>query len=163
MTKEISTLNSVFHVEDVDIESTLDVDVSLDRLRINDEFEDHARLFGWYATAYELAADRERRLKVDLERCYANLDPLARQHLEDAGVRPSEKKVENIIITNSTYVEIQDDLLDAQKQTGLLKAAKEAMVVKKDALVTLGANLRAEAASNPSILQNNYLKTKQTK
>lgn len=138
--------------------SMLAVDLDIDRLNLSEEFENHSKRYAWYSTAYELCLDKERRLKSELARAYAQLDAQARATMKAQGIRVSEKKVENMVITTPDYIEIQGRYLDAQRMTGLLKAARDAMIHKKDCLISLGANIRAELASDPSLLQEAYRK-----
>jgi len=149
-----------FEVDGLAYPSKLVKDLHIDRMNLSLEYELHSERFNWYATAYELALDKERRLKAELGRAYAHVDVKARENLKAAGIRVSEKKVENVVITHELYREVQDQYFDAQRMVGLIKAARDAMIHKKDCLVSLGANLRAEMASDPSLLQDQYRKQK---
>ena len=137
-------------------ESQLDEDLHIDRFNLNEEFTKHSERFAWYATAYELAQSYENRLKVDLERLYALLDIKVRGTMTQQGMRITEKKVENAVITDNTYMDLMDRYQSAKEQTGVLKAARDAMYAKKDVLVSLGANIRAEMQSDPSLLMESY-------
>jgi len=149
-------LDQEYDVDGVAHRSELAKDLDIDRLNLSEEFEKHSKRYAWYATAYELCLDKERRLKAELGRAYAHLDAQARANMTSNGIRISEKKVENMVITASDYVALQEEYHEAQRMTGLLKAARDAMISKKDCLVSLGANIRAELASDPSLLQEMY-------
>lgn len=139
--------------------STLSEDLHLDRLNLNDEFERHAERYAFYSTAYELCLDKERRVKAALERAYAQLDAQARAQLTANGIRITEKKVENMVITTDDYISLQEEYFESQRWSGLLKAARDAMIHKKECMVSLGANFRQEVNSNPSILMETYKQT----
>jgi hypothetical protein len=149
-----------YMVGDVEYESSLLEDLKINRADLSTEFSDHPKKYGWYSTAYEIALDEEQRAKAGLERAYAILDVQARNNMTAAGVKPTENKVKNVVITHKEYVEKQDDYFSKKSEAALIKAARDAMIHRKDCLVSLGANLRAEAASNPSILQDQYKHSK---
>ena len=149
-----------FDVDGVEVESTLQDDLSMDKLNLSHEFEIHSERYSFYATAYELCLDRERRLKAGLARAYAVLDVQARAQLKANGIKIVEKKVENVVITSQQYVILQDDYFESQRMTGLLKAARDSMIHKKECMISLGANMRAELASDPSLLQEIYRRDK---
>ena len=123
---------------------------------IQEAFFEQAELFGWYTTAYELAMDQEARLKEELARTYARLDHMHRTNAKASGVKMTEKMVENTVITDPTYTKAHGDYLDAKRNTGLLKATKEAMIHRRDMLIQLGANYRAEGQSYINIKEQIY-------
>jgi hypothetical protein len=152
----VSVLVDEYDVDDVVYTSSLKEDLRIDRTNLDEEFIEHSSKYAWYSTAYELCLDKERRLKSELARAYAQLDVQARMSMKAQGIRVSEKKVENMVITSKDYVELQEEYFNAQRMTGLLKAARDAMIHKKECLISLGANIRAELASDPSLLQDMY-------
>lgn len=115
---------------------------------IDDCFCEHAELFSWYATAFELALDLEVRSKEELARTYAVIDHKTRTDAKAAGIKMTEKMVENTVITNPAYVESQSIYHDNKRNTGLLKAAREAMIQRRDMLIQMGATYRAEGLSD---------------
>jgi hypothetical protein len=69
--------------------------------------------------------------------------------------------VENTVITDPKYVELQEKYLDAKRNAGVLKSARDAMIHRKDMLVQMGANYRAEGSSDISLKEQqavNYSK-----
>jgi hypothetical protein len=60
--------------------------------------------------------------------------------------------IENMVITDDRYVAVQSDLMDAEKQHGLLKAARDSMAARKEMLVSLGANQRTEFRADAVVL-----------
>lgn len=161
---EIDTTNTpellvdFYEVDGVNHASTLAQDLKIDRTNLSEEYASHSTKYAWYSTAYELALDYEQRCKAKLARVYAQEDVKARANMKAASVRVTEKKVENTVITSVAYVQAENEYFEAKKQTGLLKAARDAMIHRKDCLISLGANLRAEMASDPSLRQEQYIK-----
>lgn len=137
---------------------------------LQEEFLRQAELFAWWATMFELAKDKLSQLKTELSRKTAEIDYKIREDTkarniditlksEKDGKKPvllklTEPMIENMTKSEQAYVEIENDLLNAKKQLGLLQAGKEAMVIKKDMLISLGANMRAEGMGNPVILRD---------
>lgn len=150
MNEELDLID-VFTIGDNTFPNNLKEHLAVRNVPINDAFMDHAELFAWYATAYELAVDHESRLKVELKRKYALLDHKHRQDGKMAGVKMTEKMVENTVITDPSYVQLENDYLSAQRNSGLLKAARDAMLQRRDMLIQLGATYRAEGASDISL------------
>lgn len=80
------------------------------------------------------------------------LDGTIRQQLAEDGIKVTEAKVTNNIYIHPRYLKeqtklyhLQDELVELQRQYGLLYAAKEAMYHRKDMLVSMGAQLRQES------------------
>jgi len=149
-------LFDVFRIGDNTFPNHLTEHTDLKSKHINESFMEHSQLFAWYATAYELALDNEARLKEELPRTYARLDHLHRTNGKAAGVKMTEKMVENTVITDSAYVKASGGYLDAKRNTGLLKAAKDAMIHRRDMLIQLGATYRAEGQSDLTLKQTVY-------
>ena len=66
----------------------------------------------------------------------------------ESSVKLTEKMVENTVITHPEYVESLNNHLDAKRTAGLLKAARDAMIHRRDMLIQLGATHRAEGTSD---------------
>lgn len=145
-----------FKIGDVSYPSTFKQDVYINKSNLSEEFADHSERFAWYATAYELALDVELRAKEHLGRIYARIDAHVREQARESSVKLTEKMVENTVITHPEYVKSLDNYLDAKLQTGLLKACRDGMVQRKDMLVSLGANYRAEGKSDISLKEEAY-------
>lgn len=122
---------------------------------IDEEFMEQSDRFAWWATVVELARDKVARTKYQLDRIYALKDHSVRLDLTANKAKITEKIVENSVITSKEYQECMFELLEAKKQLGLAQAGKEALIQRKDMLISLGANLRAEGtSSNLSILKD---------
>ncbi len=144
-------LTPVLQVGEMTFESKLQEDLFVNRSDLNSEFVRHPERFAFYATCYEIAAAKENNYKVNLERLYAIIDHEKRGELMLAGVKTTEKMVENSVITDERYTALQDDYLQAQKDAAICKAAMHAMQHRKDMLVQLGSAARAEFNADVSI------------
>lgn len=154
MSEEKESLDvTTFSIGDKQYPFELATDVKIDKQNLNGEFQDHSEIFAFYATAYELALDMESRAKAHLDRVYAQEDYQARMNGQQAGVKLTEKMVENTAITQQSYVDALEQYMEAKKNVGLLRAAKDALIHKRDMLISLGAMMRAEGMSDISIKQ----------
>lgn len=112
---------------------------------LDSEFVTQSGQFYYLAAAHAWAERHEKGAKYDLECAYAQLDKEYRQTL--SGGKVTEKVIESNILTDARYVAMQNKYLDAVENTGVLRAACEAMRQRKDMLVQLGAQRRAEASA----------------
>ena len=150
-------LVDVYTIGDTEFPNRLAEDLHVNHTALSEVMGEHAEKFAWYSTAYELAQDHEARLKEELAKTYARLDHKIRMEAKGASVRMTEKMVENSVITHAMYTELQDKYLDAKRATGLLKAARDAMIHRRDMLIQMGANYRAEGAADVSLRAQQYL------
>ena len=116
MDEEQDLLFDVFKIGEQEFDNNLDEHLNLRTKNVNECFMEHAELFAWYATAYELALDVEIRAKDALSRLYARVDAQARDAARSAGVKMTEKMVENTVITDPQYV--ADAAYRVQNQRG---------------------------------------------
>jgi len=142
------------NIDGVDFQRELGDDIPISGSDLSGEFMEHSDRFAWWATVTELARDKVARTKYQLDRIYAIKDHAVRLELTLAKAKATEKVVENTVITSKEYQECMFDLLESKKQLGLAVAGKEALTQRKDMLISLGANMRAEGSSNLSILKD---------
>jgi hypothetical protein len=149
---KLSELVPTYTVGSVDYESRLDQDLYINRSDLSSEFAEHSERFAYYATCFEIAADKFRRHEVDMKRMHAILDHEKRMEMMNSGVKTTEKMIENMVITDDRYVALETETLEAERQLGLLKAARDSMGQRKEMLVSLGANQRSEFRADISLM-----------
>jgi hypothetical protein len=147
-------LAEVITVGNYEFANSLSEDVHINQGNLVGDFLEHPERFAYWATIYELALDQEVRLKNELQRMYAKVDHNTRLEAASAAVKMTEKKVENTVVTHPKYVEVLEEYNDAKLRSGLLKAARDAMIHRRDMLIQLGATARAEGASDISIRED---------
>lgn len=153
---DYADLAEVFKIGTVEYPNVLAQDLAVNQSALSETFATHAERFAWYATAYELAMAYEAGLKEETARTYARVDHQVRTAARDAGVKLTEKMVENSVITHALYLEVQEEYLSAKAHTGLLKVARDAMIHRRDMLIQMGANYRAEGAADISLREQQY-------
>jgi hypothetical protein len=111
-----------------------------------------------YATIAGMARSKVERLEYKLEELEANLDLAIREKKEkqkvtkeEGGEKLTEGKIKSIIITNSTRLALVNELMEAKEQYEISNAAKDASGQKKDCLISIGANRRAQYDSELSL------------
>jgi len=103
---------------------------------------------------YEQANAEADALKDVITRAYAHLDPQARQLIAGAGEKLTEARVDSVIKTHDEYVALQERYHAARTNAGKWKAIMEGARHRKDMLVQIASNYRAEGNSEISIRQN---------
>lgn len=161
---------SILNIEVVTRTSTNQIDLAED-LRINsvdinkDFCEQPAKFAYWATVAVQAQAlvDRKK-MEVDKQDDYirktlvGELDAEVRQEMEMNGEKATETKVTNRIYIHERYKEevaklydLKEELLELQQKSALLNVAKDAMVQRKDALISLGAQLRLEGNNSTDL------------
>jgi len=165
--------NSLRIKAELEIEGTAEGRILSEDTKISDdlpeEFTNQTDIFAWWATMSELAKDKVLRLSTELKRKGAEIDGKLRAEWEanedDAVLKAekdnkkyarkkyTEKIIETRVFLHEVYKEIENELIEARKQAGLLQAGKEALTMKKEMLISIGANYRAEGMPNPTIMK----------
>lgn len=145
-------------------ENTVDLaeDLKIDVNNINEAFCEQPAKFAWWSTVAAQAkslVDRKK-LQIDAQEDYlkktltGELDYEIRASLEMNGEKVTETKVTNGICSHERYKAereklygLREELIDLQDKATLLDIAKESMVQRKDALISLGAQLRTEGSN----------------
>ena len=99
---------------------------------------------------YEDALNEADAVKDSLSWAYAHLDPQARSMLEATG-KVTEGRVDACIKTFEEYITLQEKYHAAKENAGRWRAIVEAAKNRKDMLVTIASNYRAEGSSDVSL------------
>lgn len=148
---KLEELAPTLTVGELTFESKLSQDLFIDRSDLQNEFVKHPERYAFYATSFEIASAKENACKIALERLYAALDHEKRSELTMAGVKSTEKMVENSVITDDRYIAMQGEYLEAQLAAAVCKSAMYAMQHRKDMLIQLGSAARAEFNADVSL------------
>lgn len=137
-------------------------DLRIDPMNLSTDFCEQPAKFAYWATVAAQAralVDRAR-LKVDQmeenikKSLMGELDAEVRQTMELDGVKITEAKVQSNIYTHPKYIAAMEELqvaraelVELQEQSTMMDVAKDAMNQRKDMLISLGAQIRAEGAN----------------
>jgi hypothetical protein len=163
LSKDFEGLAVSIDIDDVHHDLSLEEDITIDGNNLNQEFIDHSRKYARWAMLSELAQDKVQVLKNKLAALYASVDHRVRTDAVIAQVKLTEKMVENTVILDAVYQAGMKEYLQACKEYGLLKCGKEAFQHRKDMLVSLGDNHRAQGQQDPSIGIENIKESAQLK
>jgi hypothetical protein len=111
-------------------------DLSIDRDKLEEEWEDQALLFmKWGERCVEALYTRDQ-LKEKLDWTKADIDDEIRNDPGAFGFdkKPTETAISSQVQLNKRFIKATDDYLKAKKDVGILQVAKEAMEHKKKAL-----------------------------
>ena len=129
---------------------------------INEDLIQQPGLFAWYAVLHELAEEEYARSKMALEMAEAELDAHYRKDAADKKEKIMEKQVLSKVMLDDKYILLRDTMITARKNVGTLKAIKEAFAHRKETVIALASNMRAQA--DPDIfLKKQKIKEEVTK
>jgi len=128
------------HVWERDVEEELKIDPN----DIDQEFQDQSGKFAWWATLASLAEYNYLRKRQARKEKEADQYVQLRRLAEATGKRVTEKQLEAQLTLDPEVKALVLQELEAQKQFSILSAITQAFRQRKDMLVSLGSNLRAE-------------------
>lgn len=118
--------------------------LSIDKFSVNDEILKHSRLYSYYCGLLEFATKSVKDYEVDMEKHEVDLKNDARDAIIQAGARATVAAVEDYVGRDSTLHTMKKNLEEKRYKQGLLKSLVQSMSHRKDLLVQLSANSRAE-------------------
>lgn len=125
----------------------LRVEVNIDRNDLDNEIADHSAKFLYVAeqcSTAELAVEAHKNV---LEQTEARIAQKERNRLSKGLSKVTEKTVDHAVRTNSEYTKAQQNLANARKTLNDMKALRDAYYARKDLLLALAYNERAEKKS----------------
>jgi hypothetical protein len=125
--------------------------VRIDPLDIQTEFIRIPGDLAYWNDRYAEALREHLTSKTDLEVLKAQLQPLVRQALLDAGGKVTEAQVAAAIETHDEVIEAKHRCITAEVEKNRLFGSLDAIRSKKEMLVSLGAHLRAEMGGDPAL------------
>lgn len=127
-------------------EVTIDLEIVLriDENNITGAFLNQASIYGYFAI---LQAEAERRVSItDMEKdqYYADTDLYMRKKSELAEKKPTEPQIKSMVLMDQDYQDALDRHAQAQEDLSTIKAIVNALKMRADMLISLGAHLRQE-------------------
>lgn len=133
------------------------LELKMDETTINDDLKNQPSLFAWYAVLEELAEKDFAEAKLAFDLMLAFLDKSFREEATKSNSKLTETQLLNQMRLDTQYLEATTRVNESRKNVGVLRAIKEAFAQRKDMLITLASNMRAQ--SDPDI----YLKKQEAK
>jgi|DEB0MinimDraft_6_1074348.scaffolds.fasta_scaffold110841_2 hypothetical protein len=117
---------------------------SINKFSINDDIVNHSRIYSYYAGLMEYASFQVKQYENELEKYQVDLKNDARDAIIHAGARATVAAVEDYVGRDTTLHTMKKNLEEKRYKQGLLKSLVQSMSHRKDLLVQLSANSRAE-------------------
>lgn len=130
------------HVFDLDLAEQVKIPLDFKGLCVAmSEYSGH---LGTWVMMEQIARQILDQLEANLEILEAELQGEVRARLEAAGVKATVKDIEARIILDEKRIELSQKILKAKHDLGLIVAGRQAIYSKKDCMLALGSNYRAE-------------------
>lgn len=118
--------------------------VAIDPAKIDKELAEQPEKYLHFARLAALFTSKRDRISEELKTCRAKCDVELRKGFAERNEKITEDKIKNLIESHQACVDMKSALLDAEEQCAVVSAIKEAFYHRKDMLVSLAANMRAE-------------------
>jgi len=128
----------------IDLKKKYQEDLRISKETINDNLMDQPALFAFYSVMSEIAEAVYEEARLELELLEATLDEHYRKVFLEEGQKVTEKKLEKVVATNSDRIESAKAKIQTRKNRNILKALTESMRHRKEAVISLASNYRAE-------------------
>jgi hypothetical protein len=128
-------------------------DVQIYRDDLDAEFQVQAERRLKWGDVEAWSRERVTTLKNQLGVMAALIGAKERDNMTNAGIKITERKVEECVITNPDYKAKQAELAAAQRQLDHATTRRISMDHRRDMLVGMGANYRAEGNADPVIFR----------
>lgn len=160
--RDMSILNITVKTKKSENSVDLAADLKINQADINQDFCEQPAKFAYWATVAVQAQALVDRKKFEIDKqddyirkqLVGELDVEVRAEMEMNGEKATESKVSNRIYSHPKYKEeveklysLKEEQLELQHNASLLGAARDAMIQRKDALISLGAQLRLEGSN----------------
>jgi hypothetical protein len=129
-------------------------DININMAELNEAFMKQASLYVYYAYQIKSVSTELGRKRIHLDTMFAKLAKECRKEYVNAGIKPTEKMIENQIFITSSYVALNLSIVDLKTTETLLRDCLEALKHKKDMLVQLSVSQREEIKGGMRMLEN---------
>lgn len=131
-------------VKDKKFDGTLREIVKINADNLMEEFCEHPSKYAWFATLCEICSAEAETKEFAIDVLRANLDEEKRNNFKNENVKTTEAMVTAAILTDKRYKVLKEELIEVNKQHGILKAIAKSLDHRKDMLIQLGSTKRQE-------------------
>lgn len=125
---------------------------------INENLKEQPSLFAWYAVLQEMAEEALSHSKLALEMVEASLDASIRKKALKKKEKLTEKQILSSIQLHDDYIKARTAVIEAKKNAGTLKAIKDAFNHRKEMVLALASNMRAQGDAEIFVNKTKYKK-----
>lgn len=153
--------NSVSFTVDGEFLESYDVHelFAINESAITQEMATHSAKYGRIAVLLGRAERYRAYMKQQVEVEYAVVDDIMRDEYKDTGEKYTETVIRSAVLVDGQYNMVVSNHDDASTVVFLLKNMLQAMKVKGDMLISIGAQLRAEMSMTGMTITDDYDKT----
>ena len=116
--------------------------LQINEATLTDEFMKQPSTYAYFAALSEFAVADVESKKLSFSVMEANLDSQKRLELKETKV--TEAVIKSAIVKDKKYQLMAEELIEAERQLGILKALVKALEQRKDMLIQLGSTKRLE-------------------
>ena len=129
-------------IGDKEYDGTIKEILLINEAALNDEFIHQPSTYAYFAALSEYAMADVEQKKLAFSVMEANLDSQKRMEFKDRKV--TEAVIKSAIIQDKKYQALSEELIEAERQLGILKSLVKALEQRKDMLIQLGSMRRQE-------------------
>jgi hypothetical protein len=129
-------------------------EVEIDETNLDEELAKQSANFLFVSEKACAAESLYLTAKREQEELAARLDGLIRAELEDEGKKITERVVESCLVTHPDYIEQKKTVEKMRTQRDMMKALREAWYMRKDCLINIAYNKRAEISGLAAAVQD---------
>lgn len=130
-------------VSDKSFKGTIRDVLTINEATLSNEFINQPPTYAWFAALSEMASAEVENRKMSLSVLQANLDAEKRIELGATG-KVTESMVQSAIIKDKRHQVAHEELIEAERQLGVLKSMVRALEQRSQMLIALGAMKRQE-------------------
>ena len=108
------------------------------------EFINQPSTYAWFAALSEISSAEVELKKFNLSVLEANLDKKKREELSVNDKKVTESMVKSAIQSDAKFIALNEELLELQRQYGILRAIVGSLHQRKDMLIQIGSMKRQE-------------------
>jgi hypothetical protein len=132
----------------------------IDEESLTEHFAEQATIFGYFAVQLAEADKLLSASKTQVEQAYAEADAFYRESYNSLEQKYTEAVIRGDVLLDEDYNEALDNQRDAQYNVAILKSIVNALRMKADMLISMGAHMRQEyGMTGMNIRQQNMEKS----
>lgn len=117
-------------------------EIKIDRTCLEQELEEQPRKYAKYSSLCAILNKKLTDVKREVKEAYARLDAQVRELGRNNGTKLTETMIENMVITDPSYVEKQKEEANVSLMVDLLDGFRESFKQRKDMIVQLAMDNR---------------------
>lgn len=133
------------------VEARLRDAARIEPLALDEEFVRMPSDIAWWTARHAAAIGHALRAKAKAKALRGLLYLQARDRITQAGGKPTEAQCDAFVDNDTRWAEAQEAEISADVERERLKGAVAALMAKRDMLVQMGANVRAEMERDPVV------------